>query len=620
MPSRRSPHPAAILALTAISCGPPPAPPPPRPFVHTSAGGTTVASAGASTAGTAPRGPTMRRGITTPPPAVSAAPECPMGVESEIGRYRVGGRAFHAGPICTPSYQGEWAAVFVTGTPREATDVWIAVRSARGVELHRLRRAPVGVRYTGGTIVNGFAYLTGQSLATQEMPANAEVLVTFAIPFPGDPDPVALGLSPLDVPLLGARDRAELEQRLAGPPVQPESSATAAQSTVGRILQVGPRGLISALPSGRAVPVLRAWQLGVYERLANLHPEIDPANARVTTAFEVVHSLEGRMNCSAGERCLALPAPDVHEPSEVAVPPQLLLRRDGPNTVIAAIIDTGHRPDEFANPTEERLSAPVYDNPEDRRLAEALALDGSIHGRVTAVTRGTTRILAYDVAAGSNHRTDVFVVFPERAPRRFEDRVFGPLATGAREVQFRDVESNYEPELVTLAHLSTGEDAIGVSTLLWPPAVVDRTTYARLDLQRAALGAHSFPEADRAFRAWSPYASEREAMCPVLERVLAQPPRTLAAAAPQGLVQIEYATAGQPLRGTLRRMDARAIRAAASGNDVLGPFAGARCDALQCDWFQGYCRQTGEWGEAGYLWLTGRRNAPLWGVSVLTGH
>lgn len=610
------------MTLSASTCGPPPTPPPPRPFVRPAAVIQTAAPATHSS-----DGQTSTRPRRTAPlaPDVQAARDCPPDANHALARYRIGGRPFHLSPVCTPDYSGEWAAVFATGTEQEASDVWVAVRSSRGLELHRVQRSPVGVRYTGATIVHGIVHLTGQSIATDEMPAGADVLVTFPIPWPGAGDPSALDLSPTEVPLLGARDRQELEHRIASIYVVPESSPEASETATRRIVQTGPRGLIAALPSGGGVPVVRAWQTGVYERVTILHPELDPASARVLDAYQVVQSLGASLDCSPGDRCQTQAAHNAVESSEVAVPAQILFRREGLTTVVSAIVQPARRPDPPFETTEQRpqvrLSPPVYNAVQDRALLESLLLEGSLQGRVTAVTRDTVRIVAGSVAAPDGRsNTVVYVLSPGRAPRRFEDRMLDRLATGPRELHFRDVERDAEPELVTIASLGEGERIVGVGTLSWPPSILDRTIRIRLDLMRLALGARSMAEADRAFRAWHPVDINRDTLCPAIERITSLSPRRLASAVPTGLTLIEYQEPGQPLWGRFRRIDARTIRTLSSGEQILGPFVGARCDAMVCDWAQGYCRAgTGE-TEQGYLWLTDSRANPIWGVSRRVSH
>ncbi|MEI8256281.1 MAG: hypothetical protein WCJ30_11475 [Deltaproteobacteria bacterium] len=171
--------------------------------------------------------------------------------------------------------------------------------------------------------------------------------------------------------------------------------------------------------------------------------------------------------------------------------------------------------------------------------------------------------------------------------------------------------------MVSVTHLTDNSEAVGVGTILWPPAVIDRSTYVRYDVMRIALGAGSLADADRDFRTYSPPQADREATCAALEHLVGAAPRVIAAAVSGQFVQIDYATPGQPLRGTVHRTSVADLRRAADGNAILGPFVGARCEDLVCDWFQGYCRRPGR--EVGYLFLSGRRNAPLWGVARLTG-
>ena len=108
----------------------------------------------------------------------------------------------------------------------------MVLHSSSGNELHRIRRAPVGVHLTAGTIQNGWVYLVGESIATDEMPAGADVLVEFPVPRIGAADPEALDLAPAEVPLLGARDRAELTRRLSQLSADADPGARTAEATV----------------------------------------------------------------------------------------------------------------------------------------------------------------------------------------------------------------------------------------------------------------------------------------------------------------------------------------------------------------------------------------------------
>jgi hypothetical protein len=474
------------------------------------------------------------------------------------------------------------------------------------------------VHLTAGTIVNGFAYLVGQSIATDEMPANADVLVEFPIPRLGGDDPEALDLSAGDISLLGTRDRAELQRRITAAPAESEPGARNAEQTVRRILEGGPRALILALPSGASIPSLRAWQTGVYERIAQLHAELDPNNGRISSAMEVVRGLEQSLDCTVGDRCIARPAQSAAPRTEAIVDSQVLFRTDGPNTRVAAIVEQGRRSDAQATPNEEPLRSPGYDVAADRQIAEQLTLDGTIDGRVSGLTRGQVRLIGWSYSVGDHHDSTMMLVVPNRAPRRFDEVVLRGLRTGVRELAFRDIERNLEPEVVVITQLADNSEAVGVGTILWPPAVVDRATYPRLDVMRVALGAANLQDADRAFRTYNPPQADQAATCAALERLTTNPtPRAIASASAGGLVRIEYTIAGQPLRGTVRRETPTELRHETDGNAVLGPFVGARCEDLVCDWFQGYCRRPANGPEVGYLFLSGRRNAPLWGIARL---
>ncbi|MEI8256280.1 MAG: hypothetical protein WCJ30_11470, partial [Deltaproteobacteria bacterium] len=385
-----------------------------------------------------------RHGVAAPPP-VNAAAECSMGMDQELGRFRIGNRPFHLMPVCTENYNGEWVAVLATGVTQEASDVWVVLHSAAGNELHRLRRAPVGVHFTAGTIAGGFVYLVGESIATDEMPAGADVLVEFAVPRLGGQDPEALDITPAEIPLLGARDRPELQRRIAQLATDADPGLAACEAVARRILTGGTRQLISALPSGGSVPSLRAWQVGVYERAAQLHAELDPNNGRVSGAMEVVRGLEATIDCTPGDRCIARPAPSAAERTEAVVDGQILFRPDGVNTVIAAVIGQAHRSDALSQPSEDRLTSPRYDFAADRAVAEQLTLDGTVEGRVAGLARGPVHMVAWGYAVGTRHESAVMLVVEGRAPRRFDDASFQGLPTGTRELAFRTSSATSSP-------------------------------------------------------------------------------------------------------------------------------------------------------------------------------
>lgn len=557
-----------------------------------------------------------RHGLASPP-NVSAASQCTPGMNQELARFRIGGRPFHMNPVCTEDYDGDWVAVLATGVTQEASDVWVVLHSAIGNELHRVHRAPIGVHLTGGTVVNGLVYLVGSSLATDEMPADADVLVEFAVPHLGGQDPEALDLTPAELSLLGARTRPELQRRLARMAADTDPGSAACEGLARRIITSGARQLSASLPADGSVPLLRAWQVGVYERVAQLHAGLDPADDGLANALSVVHELEATLDCAPGDRCIAVPTPGAAARTEAVVDAQVLFGTESRNTVVAGVIARGHRSDALARPSEDPLTAQRYDFAADRAVAEQLTLDGTIEGRVAGLTRGAIHMVAWGYAVGNRHESAVMLLVAGRAPRRIDDASFQGLSTGVRELAFRDLEHNLEPEVVSVTHLTDNSDSVGVGTILWPPAVVDRSTCVRFDVMRIALGASSLADADRAFRAYSPPQPDHDATCSALEHLAGATSRAIAAAVSGQLVQIDYATPGHPLRGAIRRTPVGELRHAADGSAILGPFAGARCEDLVCDWFQGYCRRTGQ--EVGYLFLSGRRSTPLWGIARMTG-
>jgi hypothetical protein len=554
------------------------------------------------------------------PDDINATGDCPPSLQDAIARVRRS-RSYHFGPICTAAQGDRWTAVFATGTPQEAVDVWVLLHDGSNNELHRVRRTPIGVHFTAGAIAHGYVYLSGESIQTDELPAGADALLAFALPRSGGADPQALDLSADDLTLLGAHERAELQRRVAAlPSAEDLPSASITDALMRRISTNGAAALVAALPTSGSAPMLRAWETGVYEHVAALQHATGATDTHAVEAATFVHGLEQGLDCSLGDRCLVHPTPQPSPVFDASVPSHVLFRREGNNTVIAAIIDQGHRTEAQAAPSNDRLGSPTFDLADDRTTAESYTLDGTIEGRVAAISRGEVHIIAFGVASGQRHGAAVFVIPPNRAPRRFDEVTFVGIQTSAREMYFRDVDRNFEPEVVSVTRVGDNRDVIGVSTVLWPPAVIDRSTYTRFDAMRYTLGAASLADADRALRAYAPINADHDGTCHALQQLGNADPHALAAATPGGMINIDYATPGQPLFGEVHRVGAPEIRHAADGNAVLGPFVGVRCEDLACDWFQGYCRRPPTGRETGYLWLTGRRSTPLWGFSRLTGH
>ncbi|MBL8681587.1 MAG: hypothetical protein JNK05_20640 [Myxococcales bacterium] len=589
-----------------------------RPFTDPASVNRAVSSSGSESQANAPRPrPQLTLRGASRMPDVSAAGQCAPSITAEINRLRRNQVTMHGEPACTEDYGGEWAAVFATGTEQEASDVWVVVAASGRVEHHRVRRTPYGVRYTAISIYRGLAVLTGRSIQSEEMPANAEALVAFAIPFPGNPAPAVLELQPALTPILGASDRLDLDNRLQGLVAESEASSDTVRPVLARCAE-GPRGLIGALPSTQSVPVVRGWQLGVYERLGDMHAQLDPTNARVSTGHEIIRRIAERGGCDEGWRCVVRPE-GRRELPESAVAPQAQFKRVGATTVIAAILDAGTRPEALGQPSPDRMSAPRSNDPQDRLVAQRLALD-PIEGPVAGASRGPVKFIAFTTVEGERRVTHVYAVSPNRAPRRFEDDSNGRVINGARQVQIRDIDGNEEPE-VLIASRFGANGVVSVSTLFWPPTVTDRLTFARLDATRALVDAHNLDEADRALRSFQPSPFENEEqLCQVVSRIAQTTPRQLAPLVPSpGFTVIDYATPGQPLRGEVRRMTSADLRNAADIAAVFGPFANAPCNEMECDSTLGFCKLRRGGRELGYLWLGPRRNQPYWGISRASG-
>ena len=532
-------------------------------------------------------------------------------------------RPWHFGPVCTTAQAGEWWAVVATGTPQEATDVWVVHHATTNV-VQRVRRFPAATHLTGGAIAHGEVYLSGESLALDEMPAGASVLVHFLLPGTGCAAPMALDLSPNELPLLGAHDSADLGHRVstmvdAGLPGAPANEAFAhrvvpAAGGHHRPAEVAQQ-FSSALPAGATALVLRGWQTGVYESAGTITGGQPAAPPLATAAGGALLAMTDTLDCSMGDRCVARPAAVPNEITDTSSASAILFRRGANGAEVAALIEQTHRSDALGTPSNDHLSVGVFDVPDDRSLAEAFSVDGQIEGRVTSISRGHEHLIAWNVLAGTLHYTTMLMIAPNHGPRRFEVAAFTGVATGTREVYFRDVENNFEPEVVVIGQIPNSQEAVSVTTLLWPPAVIDRATYPRLDASRVALGAANITAVDAAFAHYVQTRAERDVTCGALDRLAADPTHA-ATAFNGGAVLVAYTNQGEPLVGTVRRLAAADLHPA-DGNSLLGPFVGARCGDMVCDWFQGYCRRPAVGREAGYLWLSGRRTAPLWGVSTL---
>jgi hypothetical protein len=604
---------ASLLAVASGSCRPPPVVVRERPFTDPGS----VARAGSGGVATAtgallPAPPAELQGFGGAPD-VSAEPLCPPSVRAELDRMRRGTVSLHGEPACTRDYDGEWAAVFATGTPEEASDVWVVVYANGRAEHHRVERTPYGVRYGAISIHRGLVALVGRSLPREEMPANADVLIAFGLPLPGQPAPRALDLQPSLLPLLGVNDRVELDARLRAIVSEPAPSSDAVRPVLGRAAQ-GPRDLIGALPSTQSIPVIREWQHGAYERLGDIHAQLDPTNARISAGFDVTHRLAERAECDEGWRCVASSARPGGAPTL-----QALFKRAGNSTVLAALLDVGARPDALAQPSPERLGAPRSNDPQDRALAERVSLE-PIEGAVAGNSRGAVRLVAFTTGAGAGRRTHLYLSQGDRAPRRIEDRSIARASDGPRSIEIVDIDGNSEPEVLVVSRAGTAP-VLGVSTLFWPPAVTDRETFPRLDAMRALLDASNLDEANRALRGFAPSPFEDPTqMCQVIERLTSATPRALAAfVPPQGLTLISYPEPNEPLRGTIRRVPVPEVRATASASTLLGPFATTPCSALQCDPALGFCKLVRDRRDVGYLWLGPRRAQPFWGVSLFSG-
>ncbi len=582
-------RPLLSIALVAAACSGN-TPPPQRPR--------TVASARRA-------GPAGARGRGAEgPPAVDSAPRCPSETFATLARLRRG-RTVHGQPLCTEVFNGRYAIVLATGTEDEATDVWTVFHNGNRDEVHRVRHWPVGARIRFGRIAQGWVYLLGESLAREDMPAGARLMAIFPLPRPGGEASAVSLLSPLEAGLLRATDLEDLERRLGFEVPDRIPSPAAAQDLVTRIAQGGPNSLFEHLtPEG--APTLRAWQVGVFQETDYVSPQGDPTNPHVARALGLLREISGAMDCSSGDRCIARPERPL---PDGASPAQVLLRYDGRRVVIAALIAaTVARSASDPAPGRPALGRAVADQADDVGLASVLTLDAEVQGPVVAAPLGEGRVLAFLVARPDGVvEPRVYVTRPGAAPRAYRDASLGPA--DSQELQLRDYDQDGGFELVSLGRRGD-TPLLSIASAVSPPRVFQHQLIVRLDMMRAAFGAHTLAELDARLRAFTPSPSEASDACATLDRLAEVNERTVLAATRGTLTVIDYTERGQPLRGTVRRPSRRELLRGAA--EFLGPFAGRRCPALRCDFGQSYCRP-GEAGAEGVLWFGegGRRIAAV---------
>lgn len=537
------------------------------------------------------------------PPAVDSVARCPEETFRTLSRYRTG-RTVHFGPLCTDvTSTGRFSAVIATGTAEEATDVWVLFHDPRGDEIHRVRRWPVGARIAFGRVAQGWVYLHGRTNATEDMPAGATVLAIFPLPPPRGRAPEVGLLSPLEAGLLRASDAEDLDRRLTFemPPADP--TAQEAERAVRAIAEGGPNALLDRLtPEG--APTLRAWQVGAFQESDYVSPQGDPTSPHLANALSLIRGLAQSMDCSAGDRCVGRTTQ-----AQGAAPAQVLLLKDGARVVVSALLTEASARAEEPSGRVVPWGAERVDDADDRSLAERLAMDGSVVGQVVGAARGEERVVAFEVAIASGGReVRAYVTTPGHAPRGFVDHSLGAV-TGDRTLHLRDYERDGSFELVSSGQLADGTTVASVASQASPRAVSQHDLTHRLDMQRVAFNQTEIRGIDGALRGYHTAPADPATTCALLDRVAGLDARAFLAATGGTLAVIPYREPGQALRGEPRRLQRREL---GDPRALLGPFAGAHCADLRCDWTQSLCRLNDEQRE-GVLWFAdgGRRIAAV---------
>ena len=537
------------------------------------------------------------------PPAVDSVARCSEETFRTLARYRAG-RTVHFGPLCTDVYRGRFSAVMATGTPDEASDVWVLFHDPRGDEIHRVRRWPVGAHLAFGRIAQGWVYLLGRTTATEDMPANTTVLAIFPLPPPGGAAPEVGLLSPLEAGLLRASDVEDLDRRLTFemPPMDPTPQE--AERAVRAIAEGGPNTLLDHLtPEG--APTLRAWQIGAFQESDYVSPQGDPTSPHLARAVALMRQQAQSMDCSAGDRCIGRPTQAL---GQGATPAQVMLLKDGQRVVVAALLsDASARFEEGGRVTPwgpERI-----DDTDDRSLAERFAMDGAVVGPVVGAARGEERVVAFEVGVASGGReVRAYVITPGHAPRAYVDRSLGEVV-GDRTLHLRDYERDGGFELITTGQQRDGTAVVSIASQAAPRSVAQHALTHRLDMLRVAFNLTDPRAIEGALRGYRPAPAEPETACALLDRVAGLEPRAFLAATGGTLAVIPYHESAQPLRGEPRRLPRREL---ADPRAVLGAFAGQRCTDLRCDWPQSLCHLADDSHE-GVLWFAdgGRRLAAV---------
>lgn len=544
------------------------------------------------------------------PPRVDSAARCAPETNAALRRITEGHSVVY-GPLCTDVYNGRFSAVFATGEGREVSDVWVIFHDTRGDEIHRVTRWPVGAEITFGRIVQGWVYLIGRGLELEDQPAGGKLLAIFPLPRPGGGATAVRVLSPLEAPLLRANDPDEFDRRIRFPVPPTDPTAREAEAAVLRIARGGPNALLDAL-SPEGAPTLRAWQVGLFEETDYVSPQGDPTNPHIARTLSLLREVAPSMDCRNGDRCIAIP----QTPLPLgAAPAQVLLRKENGRIVIAAILAAAPAPSpETSAGRVATWGSERFDDADDVALASSLTLDGAVRGRVVGATRGELRAIAFSVGLHRGGRSiRAYTIGAGRAPRPFDDGSLGERATDDPELHFRDYENDGGFELVSLGHANDGAALISIASQSAPPTVSQRALWHRLDMLRATFGDDRVAAVDGHLRGFRADPASPDIACAVLDRLAATPDaRTFQRATGGSFAVITFSERDQPLRGQPRRITAREAAASGAVSTILGPFAGQRCPALQCDWAQSHCRLS-EGSNGAVLWFGsgGRRVAAI---------
>ncbi len=581
-----------VVAVAVAACAGAPPPPPPQRTVATARRTPAAVSHGAH---------------ATDPPRVDSLRACPPETFGVLARFRSAQRTLHFGPLCTEVVLGHFAAVFATGTPTEATDLWVLVHGDRD-EVHRVQRFPVGARIAYGRIVQGWVYLLGRSNALEDMPADCNLLAILPLPHPLGPSPEVRLLSPLEVNLLRSTDEADLARRLTFAVPERDPTVREANALVTEISRGGPNVLLDHL-SPEGAPTLRAWQVGMFQETDYVSPQGDPTSVRVSRATALVRDIAQNMDCSAGDRCVG--HADALAASASA---EVLVRMDGPRAIIAGLLSAAPVHTDLTDGTHPwGPERPATDD--EVSLARALTVDGTVDNPVLTSDRDGQRVMAFQVnTVPPPERLRVYLLAPGHAPRAFDANGLGSAASLPWDIHLRDYDRDGGFEIVTTGRGPEGSPVGTIAGIVGSPTVGQPRLTVRFDMLRAAYGDASVRDFDAHLRGFHPSPSDSHVACALLDRLAdAHDAHALVAATGGTFTVIPYTLLSQPLHGSPHRISRRDLQRSSDPSEILGNLAGMHCSDLDCTWDQSLCRATGGDGERGYFWFAdgGRRLAAV---------